>query len=83
MGKSGSRIYVLVAGQIQIIHKLVKKQSTQTFRGATVASKKCTLHYLWQVDQRKNRSVQVGEITHQNLGLSLGEYFRDIDGHER
>ena len=65
------------------IHKLVKKQSAQTFWSATVASKKCTLHYLWQVDQRKNRSVQVGEITHQNLGLSLGEYFRDVDGHER
>jgi citrate lyase alpha subunit len=80
--KPGSRVNTLITGEIKIIYEFIEKKTSETFGASTVTSEQRALDYLWKVDQCKNRTIQIGEITNQNLGFGISENFGDVNGHD-
>ena len=76
-------VHTLIAGDVEVAHELVEKQSPQTLGTSAVPSEQRTLDHLGQVHQSEHRAVEIGEITAKDLGLRRGELLGGVDRHER
>src|SRR5690606_10265139 len=61
--------------------ELVEEEATQALRGAGVAGEQRPLHHLGEVDEGEDRSVEVGEVPPEDVGLGRGELIADVDRH--
>ena len=80
--QSDSGIDAEIPGQIEISDEFVQEESTQTLGAAAVPGEKSPFHDLRKVDEGENGTIQVREITTENLRFIAGEVLRGVDRHD-
>ena len=71
----------LIAGDVEVADELVEEQPPQALRAAAVPREQGALDHLGQVDQREDGPIEVGEVTPEDVCLSVGELLGDVDRH--
>ena len=77
------RVDGVVAAHVEIADELVEEQTPQRLVAAAVPSKEGALDHFGQIDEREHRTVEVGEVPAQHIGLVRGEGLRDVHSHDR
>ncbi len=80
--QTDGRIDGVVAADVEVADELVEEQAPKALRAAAVAGEQCAFDHLGQVDQGKDRAVEVGEVTPQRVGLGGRVVLRDVDRHK-
>ncbi len=71
----------MVATDVEVADELVEEQAPQRLVAAAVASEQRALHDLGQIDQCEHGTIEVREVTPQNVRFVRGEGLWDVDSH--
>ena len=74
-------VNVGVAVEFEVAHELIEEQTAQTLGRARVPREEGALHDLGQVDQREDRTLEIGEIPPKYGHLGVGEIFGNVGVH--
>jgi hypothetical protein len=79
--EADGRIDRMIAADVEISHELVEEEAAQALGAAAVPSEQRTLDDFGKVDERKDRTIEVGEVAPQRVGLGGRVLLGHVDRH--